>query len=54
MLADGRLADVEDVGEVARTCPRLPCQAHRDAEANGVTERLQPVRISGNISRHLA
>ena len=54
VLADRRLADVEDVGEIARARARLPCEPHRDAEAHGVTERLQAVRIGGNISRHLA
>ncbi len=54
MLADGRLADIEDIGEIARARARLPCQPHRDAKAHGVTERLHAVRIGGNISRHLA
>ena len=41
VLADGRLADPEGVGEVASAGARLLCEPQRDAEPHGMSERLE-------------
>jgi hypothetical protein len=41
MLADRRLADSEDVGEVARTRPTLRSEAKSDPEPHRMTEGLE-------------
>ena len=52
MLAHGRLAHTEDVGEVTRARAGLAGECHRDPQPYRVSERLQAHRIDGNISRH--
>jgi hypothetical protein len=42
MLAHSRLADAEDVGEVARAGAALLGETQRDPQANRVAECLEP------------
>jgi hypothetical protein len=49
MLAHGRLADPEDVREVARARRRLGREPLRDPEAHGVPEGLQAGGVAARL-----
>ena len=49
MLADGGLAHMEHVGEVARARAGVLGELERDAQTDGVAQGFQAARVGGNV-----